>query len=535
MLLSGVVASVVLAASKPNIVMILTDDQDTRMGTNPSAYTDIGSMESQPKLRKLMMEGGVRMENFFVNTPICCPSRTEYFTGRYYHNVRGTNGEGCMHVNTTDVHTPDTGLFGLLTEAGYETGVFGKTTNDQQNQLNGLYHSKTVTYIDSPLDFNNYNCDTYYRYNSSTGLQYIEKLNKTSPVFGTTYQTAQLSNRTALWLDTILNVPVGERKPFFAYVGPHAPHFPSEPAPWHVHLYNNYTAPVTPNYNISSPNKTRHIMQNAPLNDLAKCWEDQYFRDRWRTLASVDDLVQIIHDKVEEYDLLGNTFFIYSSDHGFKLGQWRVGVSKMHPYETDVRVPFLISGPGIPTGKVVSDVAGNVDILPTILDIAGVPIPDFVDGRSFAGALLPNHKRQQRTIWLSEYESTNELLAMNFASIWAESSSVCPGPIPKGPNNPSTCVEGTEVGQGNCYLVDSTESNTWRALRVINDTHNLQYIEYDHTWKWNQSTIQYRELYDVEADPYQIHNIYESSDQGIKSSLQQQLSDYYKCSGLSCP
>ena len=81
-------------------------------------------------------------------------------------------------------------------------------------------------------------------------------------------------------------------KPFFAYIGPHAPHFPAEPAPWYAHAFDDtLTAPRLPNYNVSSPFKPEHIRQNPPLSDDVKCWEDQHMRDRWATLLSVDDIV----------------------------------------------------------------------------------------------------------------------------------------------------------------------------------------------------------------------------------------------------
>ena len=88
-------------------------------------------------------------------------------------------------------------------------------------------------------------------------------------------------------------------RPFFAYVGPHAPHYPAYPAPWYETAFSDVTIPVTPNYNLSSPDKAQHVRQNAGLTEEAKCWEDQHFRDRWRSLLSVDDLVEALTDKLQ--------------------------------------------------------------------------------------------------------------------------------------------------------------------------------------------------------------------------------------------
>ena len=96
----------------------------------------------------------------------------------------------------------------------------------------------------------------------------------------------------------------------------HAPHYPATPAPWYEKSFASVVAPRTPNYNVSSPDKAQHIRQNAPLSALAKCWEDEHFRDRWRSLLSVDDLLVAVVDKLEAAGVLNKTFIIYSSDHG---------------------------------------------------------------------------------------------------------------------------------------------------------------------------------------------------------------------------
>jgi hypothetical protein len=189
---------------------------------------------------------------------------------------------------------------------------------------------------------------------------------------------------------------------------------------------------------VSSPDKTQHIRQNPPLDAQVKCWEDQHFRDRWSTLLSVDEIVQTVVDKLTALKILDKvytihtvltvltihtvlailtiltiiprthhhtpyspsytvlnithrtqTFIFYSSDHGYKQGQWRVGTSKQHPYETDIHVPFLARGPGIEAGSKHAPVAGNVDITPTILALAGVAVPPFMDGKSLLPFLLP--------------------------------------------------------------------------------------------------------------------------------------------------
>jgi len=181
------------------MVFVLTDDQDMKLGRHD--YTRLGSLEIMPQVppvafhlspfvsvclnlspfasirlhcsplervhlylppfqvQEKLIDQGAFMENYFVNTPICCPSRTEFFTGRYFHNVGPPNDNKgtCMHADTTMAGSNTTGLFGLMTRAGYNTGVFGKVTNDQGPILHELALDTGSAYIDSPLLYNDYN------------------------------------------------------------------------------------------------------------------------------------------------------------------------------------------------------------------------------------------------------------------------------------------------------------------------------------------------------------------------------------------
>lgn len=539
------------AGTFADIVFILTDDQDRVLG--PAGYDPLGSLAAMPQLRRGLLEQGALVENFYVNTPICCPSRTEFFSGRYFHNVGPptvTKGQLCMHADTSVVSNNNTGLFGLLARAGYNVGAFGKVTNDQQSMLKALAASGSAAYIDSPIEYNDYDGLGYYRH-FPNGSSFVETLSTATPEFGTTYQTTQIGNRTLRWLDEAAD---GAR-PFFAYVGPHAPHYPAEPAPWHRHAFDSISAPRTPNYNVSSPDKAQHVAQNAPLSARAKCWEDQHFRDRWASLLAVDDLVRAILAKLGAAQLLERTFVLYSSDHGYKQGQWRIGTSKQHPYETDVRIPFLIRGPGVAAGTNLSSaLGGSVDVLPTLLELAAGPAYVAAvapDGRSLAGLLVPSLRPvlppppPPRGAYLNEYLSVGTYYN-DHSTCWEDGTSTtdrCGGPMPRGPEGSdpkADCVESTEVGEGNCFFVDSTHSNSWRQLRLLNGTHDLNYVEYDPAWQFKTTGptgagLQHYELYDIRADPYQLENIYPAASNGTRAELHAMLARYWKCRAASCP
>jgi hypothetical protein len=170
---------------QPNIVFILTDDQDRILGEHD--YTELGSLQVMKNVQAELIEKGAFFEHFHVNTPICCPSRTEFFSGRYYHNIGPPNDVGkCMHVDTHNAVHPLTSMFGLLKRAGYDVGAFGKITNDAGVVLQLASDWNTMTYIDSPINYNNYMGTTYWRY-FPNGSYYTETLDAEDPEFGTAY------------------------------------------------------------------------------------------------------------------------------------------------------------------------------------------------------------------------------------------------------------------------------------------------------------------------------------------------------------
>ena len=125
------------------------------------------------------------------------------------------------------------------------------------------------------------------------------------------------------------------------------------------------------------------VASQSPLTPaVAKCI-DSTFKDRWRCLQSVDDLIAAVVDTVDKAGALGNTYFLYSSDHGYQLGELNLPQDKRNVYEFDVKIHLLVRGPGIRAGSQWSEVASNVDFAPTILAMAGLAAPDSMDGRSF--------------------------------------------------------------------------------------------------------------------------------------------------------
>lgn len=109
-------------------------------------------------------------------------------------------------------------------------------------------------------------------------------------------------------------------------------------------------------------------------------YEDNWYRQRLRTLQSVDDLVEVLIDRLEESGDINNTYIIFSSDNGYHLGHHRMPPGKSTGYEEDIRVPFFIRGPGIPEGGSIDSTTTHIDLAPTFFDLAGIPLRKDFDG-----------------------------------------------------------------------------------------------------------------------------------------------------------
>ena len=114
------------------------------------------------------------------------------------------------------------------------------------------------------------------------------------------------------------------------------PNFPSlyvfsaDSPPWRRDLYPHLKAPRTPAYNASEgqADKTKHVAQNPPLNAEAARWIDAHYRDRMRAVRGVDDMIELLVERLDKMGILDDTYVFFTSDHGYKLGEWRLGCSK---------------------------------------------------------------------------------------------------------------------------------------------------------------------------------------------------------------
>eukprot|EP00937_MAST-01D_sp_MAST-1D-sp2_P007682 g7682.t1 len=361
----------------------MTDDQDI----------ELGGLTPMAKTRQMLGEGGATGDAMYIATPICCPSRTETLSGRLYHNVLSDDLSGCMHVNSTGyIFEHEAAIFPALQRAGYLVGGFGKIINGQHNVF-APKNKPSITngwdWLSVPMDEGDYFGADFFE-KRPNGTTWLSSLGTEADVVDEWYQTAQIGNRSLEFIEAA----VAANKPFVAYLGPHAPHYSADSPPWARDSFEGLTAPRTPAYNASGAaiaTKAHHVAQNPPLDAEAEKWIDIHFRNRWRAIQGVDAMIELVLARLRTLGVLDETYVLFSSDHGYKLGEWRIGCSKQHPYESDVHIPFFARGPGIAPGTRLHALTSNIDIGPTMLDIAGLPPSPAHDGKS----LLPMLRTRQ--------------------------------------------------------------------------------------------------------------------------------------------
>lgn len=435
---------------QPNILFILTDDQDEE------------SIARMPKLQDRLVNQGTTFDNALVTTPQCCPSRATFLRGQYAHNhnILGNNPPLGGFEKFRNLGHEHSTIATWLNGAGYTTAYVGK-------YMNGYGEKRPTRYVPPGWDRwrarlggvggDNYNVNE----NGEVKIYDRHKL----------HETDYYSDRA----EAFVRSHKGDGAPWFMVVAPSAPHHPAYAAKRHDGMFRRAKMPKPLSFNEADVSDKPAWVRKLPrLDGRGIRRAEELWRKRQRSLQSVDDMVGNLTGALADTNQLDETYVVYASDNGYLLYNHRVE-GKGAPYEESVGVPLIVRGPGVPTRAVRSQLVGNADWAPTIADWAGVAVPSFVDGRSFA-----------------------PLLAESPPAGWREQ-----------------------------LLIEFFLGH--REFRGLRTSGGEVYVEYLDT---NE-----RELYDLSADRYQLQNSYPDArvdDPSRIADLQTRLDALENCAGETC-
>jgi N-acetylglucosamine-6-sulfatase len=379
------------AEKQKNVVLILSDDH---------RYDFLGFMEKAPEFLETpnfdrLAREGAHLANAFVSTSLCSPSRASILTGQYMRNHHVVDNQRPVHPSTR--FFPE-----YLQKAGYRTGYVGKWHMGHEN--------------DEPRK-------GFDHWVSFPGQG--EYMNPTFNVNGKRkafegYITDLLTDQAVSWLDQVAG-EAKKGKPFFLQIGYKAVHYPFQPAPRHAKRYAGKPidypetmANTEENYRSQSRwikerrygiHGIDHMETGALDKDPVPSFDELYY-DFCETVHGLDENVGRVLNQLDKLKLTDHTLVIYLGDNGFALGEHGF-YDKRDAFEESIRIPMLVRAPGITRpGSRVEDMVLNVDLAPSILDLAGIPLPKKpkMDGSSFIPLLKGDKpKNPWRSHFVYEY------------------------------------------------------------------------------------------------------------------------------------
>jgi N-acetylglucosamine-6-sulfatase len=341
----------------PNIVLITTDDQPASTVTR----------EAMPNLHERIIDPGSSFSDYIVTTPLCCPSRASMLTGQYGHN------NGVLRNDYGDLIGPRNVLPRWLQRVGYTTAHVGKFLNGYGDAAG----HKTV----GPgwdLWFTQFERKSYYDWKASK--------NGKTRVYGAEdadHLIEVTNKRAAAWANKLAKKP----EPFYMQLDFYAPHGAAGrdrsciggpvPAPRDEGAFLNRQVPEPPSYNEPDVSDKPDFIASRPSFDAATEEQiDHRYRCTMASLLSVDRGIGKVVRRIERRGELERTVFIFTSDNGYFFGEHRLDRGKQYPYDENLRMPLAIRVPaayrdGAPVDAEVEESVANIDLAPTILDLAG--------------------------------------------------------------------------------------------------------------------------------------------------------------------
>lgn len=357
-------ASQAASAEGPNIILIITDDQ---------GYGDLG-FHGNPDIQTPVLDSlarrSTRFPNFYVS-PVCAPTRSSLMTGRYSlrTGIYDTYNGGAMMANE------EVTLAEHLRDAGYTTGIFGKwhlgdnypyRPNDQGFDESLIHPSGGMGQVGDVFNYFNYD-RSYFDPKVLKNGEWVDTEGYVSDIF---------TDGAIEFLQT------NQERPFFLYLSFNAPHTPLQLPEDYYERYADLTFDAS-----RYPQQGRSFM---PLRD--RDIEDA--RRVYGMVNNIDDNVGRLWAELDQLNLTDNTLIIFLTDNGPQQPRYVGGLRgrKGSVYEGGIRVPFFMHWPGqFAEDQEIDVTAAHIDVVPTLLNLIGHPVPDNLDGQN----LLPTLDGQQ--------------------------------------------------------------------------------------------------------------------------------------------
>jgi arylsulfatase A-like enzyme len=453
------------AAERPNIVFVLTDDLSTDL------------VKYMPQVQALQARG-LTFEDYFVSDSLCCPSRASALTGNFPHDTgvfSNVGPDGGFHL-FYDRGEEQSTFNVALQLAGYRTALMGKYLN---GYMEGAAQSPVpASYVPPGWDQWDVAGWGYPEY----GYQLNE--NGTTHYYGHRRQD-YLTDVLARHGVDFIKASAAAGRPFFLELATFAPHRPYTPAPRDANLFPGLKAPRPASFDVLPTSPPRWLAGHPPLTARRLRRINRVFRLRVQAVQAVDDMLGKIEAALAARHLLRDTYIVFSSDNGLHTGEYRLMPGKLTAYDTDIRVPLVITGPRVPAGKTTLAMAENVDLAKTFTAMGGTTM--LGDGHSLMGLLEGQQPADWRNAILVEHH---------------------------GPDARTADPDAQTRTSGN--------PTTYEAMR----TDRFLYVEY---------ADGEREFYDLNHDPAELHNLAASLAAVELARLHSELALLESChDGASC-